>query len=319
MIESAAEMGAGLSRRGLDVRWSSAWSAEFDAALQHLPPLEDCPHELYRELMRPTSTRKRHALVSERGDPVALISLRRRGYAWEPVAYQCVPFALAPARNAQTLGRALNALGLNIVIAAGLSDMAADLNATASWGYDWYKIDVAGDYEAYWRAKKRQYTISRARRHLAALECRIDGEGDLEWIVDKWREQWAEDPGQEVVAAEDRLNLWPLLARPREAGALRVRTILLASDKGRVGGLVFTTRGDVAMAQCGGREAELDDGYLAGAFTVALVDWARANGITTIDMAGGEYKRHWGPVGGQRYGAIFRPSLLNAFSWALPA
>ena len=211
----------------------------------------------------------------------------------------------------------MNATGLDIMAAAGLGPETPAMRPTAFWTYDWHKIDLTADYEGYWRQKKRQYNISRARRHLKELAVRIDGEGDLAWIVEKWREQWADDPGQEVVAAEDRLRLWPLLMAAREP-ALRVRTLMLATaDGARVGGLVFTTKGDAAMAQCGGRDATHDDGYLAAAFTVALVDWAKANGLAFIDMAGGEYKRHWGPVGGQRYGAMFRPRLIQAFSWAL--
>lgn len=314
-LESLAQAGA--PRAGLDVKWTDTWAPAFDAALEQLPALEDCSRDLYRELLRPTSAKKRHALVSENGAPLALISLRQRGHAWEPVTFQCVPFAIAPAHDHAALGRALHALGLNILLAGGLGDYITALNPTSSWAYDWHAIDLSGDYEGYWRQKKRQYTISRARRHLKEFEVRIDGEGDLEWIVNKWREQWADDPGREIVAADDRLNFWPRLMTAREPGALRVRTIMLAAGGERVGGLVFTTKGDTAMAQCGGRDAARDDGYLAAAFTVALVEWAKANGFKAIDMAGGDYKRHWGPVAGQRHGAIFRPRLLQAFAWAL--
>lgn len=312
-IEAASRADARLRLGHLRVRWSDVWTHDFDAALESLPLLEGCPHNVYRELVRPTTAQKRHAIVTEADDILAVISLRRRGGIWEPVAYQCLPCAIAPARDYPALGRALNALGLEIVIAGGVGDFVNELQPSMSWAYDWHKIDLQSDYEAHWRKKKRQYTISRARRSLAELDVRVDGEGDLEWLVEKWRQQWADDPGCEVVAYEDRLNFWRALAGSREGNAPRLHTLQLVAGSKRAAGLVFTTKGDTVMIQCGGREEALDDGYTAAAFTVALVNWAVANGFRTIDMAGGEYKRHWGPVGGQRHGVVFRPRVLKLF------
>lgn len=310
-VEALSRAGAGLHRTGLKVTWARHWTPAFDSALYSLPPLPGCPHGIYRELLRPTAAIKRHALVCEQGTPLAIISLRKRGAFWEPVTYQCLPFAIAPARDAQVLGRALRALGVEVVVAGGVGDEINVLNSSASWTYDWHKIDLSGDFEAYWRQKKRQYTISRARRHLETCEIRVDGEGDLQWIIGKWREQWADDPGREIVASEDRLNLWRVLVGGRGADQISVHTLMLALEGRRLGGLVFTAWDGVVMAQCGGRDLGLDDGYLAAAFTVALVNWAKANGHASIDMSGGEYKRHWGPPGGQRHGAMFRPPLIQ--------
>jgi hypothetical protein len=310
-VEALSRASARLQRRGLSVTWTSRWTPALDAALELLPPLPGCPHLIYRELVRPTSVPKRHVLVCERGAPQAILSLRKRTRFWEPVTYQCLPFTIAPARDAGVLGRALGSLGAEVMVAGGIGKELAALQPSSFWTYDWHTIDLRGDPEVYWRSKKRQYTISRGRRCLERCEVRVDADGDLEWIVARWAEQWAKDPGCEVVATEDRLNLWPALMHHEDPNMIRVHTIMLVEKGERVGGLVFTVNQGIAMAQCGGRDPSRDDGYVAAAFTLALIDWSKARGLSSIDLAGGEYKRHWGPPGGQRHGVIFRPPLIN--------
>jgi hypothetical protein len=310
VAEAVTRAQASLRLDSIEVSWSSKWNATLDAALEKLPELEGCPRTVYRELLKPTS-RKLHALVHERGAPIAVISLRERKLQWEPVAYQCLPHAIAPATSHAALGRALRALGVEVEVSGVDGKQFAALGSMESWAYDIYQVDLRSDYEAHWRAKKRQLTIRRARRHLAESDVRIDGVGDLEWIVNKWADQWAADPGQEIVAAGDRLNFWKALAADRTPGAYRLHTLMIVNNGSPVGGLVFTSKDGVVMAQCGGREPSLDDGYVAAAFTVGLIEWAKGQGYETFDLAGGEYKRHWGPVGEQRYGVIVRPLLLR--------
>jgi hypothetical protein len=84
--ETMGGIEARAKRGGLEVRWSNARTPELDQALKTLPPLPDCPHDLYRELLKPTRAQKKHALVLENGQPVALVSLRSCARHWEPVA-----------------------------------------------------------------------------------------------------------------------------------------------------------------------------------------------------------------------------------------
>ncbi len=303
---------------GISVLWAEAWTPAFDEALAALPALADCPHELYRELLRPTDAPKRHALVRENGAPIAIISLRRCQRHWEPVAYQCLPGAIAPALDAPALGRALNALGLEVRVNAGLGPDVEQMAPRYSWKYVWYQIDLQSDYQAHWRAKKRQYTINRARKRCAEMERRVDGEGDLEWIITQWREQWASDPGQEIVATQDRIHFWGALAKLGDRNHLRLHTLTLLGQGKRAAGLIFTSRGDTVMLQCGGRDPGFDDSYSRAATTLASVDWAAEHGFRYLDLAAGDFKRLWGPEGGVRYGAIFRPRIIDALSWANP-
>jgi CelD/BcsL family acetyltransferase involved in cellulose biosynthesis len=245
--------------------------------------------------------------------------LRRCRRHWEPVAYQCVPGAIAPAVDTPALGRALNALGVEVRVNAGLGPEVELLAPRYSWKYVWYKVDLQSDYEAHWRAKKRQYTVRRARKQCADMQQRIDGAGDLEWIIAQWRTQWADDPGQEVVAAGDRVRFWGALMRAPPEGGLGLHTLQLLSREGkRAAGLIFTSNGDTVMLQCGGREPEFDDSYARAYLHIAAIEWAKQHGFKFLDLAAGDFKRLWGPEGGVRYGAIFRPPLIDAFTWANP-
>jgi hypothetical protein len=315
-VESIAGLSAQYAGNGLKVRWSRTWDRDLDEALAQLPPFEDCSHDMYRELVQPTQVPKQHALVLEHGVPIAQISLRRRKRFWEPVTYQCLPKAIAPATSMSMLGRALNALGTEVHVPAGIGEEIGELNARQSWSYEWYGVDLQGDYEGYWRSKKRMYTIRRARQRCAEMERRINGEGDLEWIIAQWREQWADDPGQEVVATEDRLRFWGALARSRDKGRMQLHTLQLLAGNRRVAGLVFTSSDQTVMLQCGGRDPEFDDSYSRAALHLSAIDWAAGNGFRYLDLAGGDWKRHWGPPGGVRHGAIFRSPIIEALSWA---
>ncbi len=311
-VEMLARAQAPSSRTS--VNWSSTWNATLDAALEHLPPLNGVPHALYRRLLQPTGVPKLHALALEEGRVTALVSLRRRNLFWEPVAYQCIPMAVAPALDDGALGRAIASLGLEVRVSAGLGAEVEALHPQRSWKYDFYKVDLAGDYEAHWRQKKRQYTIRRARKTLAEVEQRLDGDGDLDWIVNHWREQWSGHPDNEVVAAPDRLNFWSALMDAR-SNALGLHTLQLLKDGKRAAGLVFTSIGDTAMIQCGGRDPGFDDAYARAAALIAAIEWAKGRGFAWLDIAGGDEKRLWAPIGGQRYGAIFRPPLMERLYW----
>jgi hypothetical protein len=313
VVETMGELEARATRGGIDVQWSDAWTPELDRALEKLPPLPDCPHDLYRELVKPTRAKKRHALVRESGDVTALISLRQAARHWEPVAYQCVPATVAPAVDAPALSRAIYALGIEVRVPAGMGEEVVALRPADCWAYDTHKIDLAGDYEAHWRARSRLKRIRRALRDTALLERRVNASGDLEWTIEQWREQWKYDLAQEVVAADDRLNFWGALAK-RENSALNVVTLVLADGERRVAGFIMLVKGDVAMSQCSVRDQNYNDAGTAS-YLFAMA-WADAHGVSVLDLGSGPYKNDWGPVAGRRYGAVFRPRVMSALSWA---
>jgi hypothetical protein len=317
-IESVARFGARAHAGATTIEWFDAWNDKLDAALNQMPPMPECGHDVYRALLKETGVPKRHALATENGAPTAVISLRQRRHFWEPVTYQCIPKQVAPAVNGAALGRALKALGVEVRVEGGMGDNIAELAPTKSWAYEWRKVELKTDYEAHWREKKRQYTIRRARKTLAGVTQRVDGDGDAEWIVDHWRKQWLEDESREIVAAPDRANFWPVLMAARDRSALKIHTLQIMQGERRMAGLVFTCMGDTAMIQCGGADLEFDDAYARAAVLIAAIEWAKSAGFETLDIAGGPAKRYWGPVGGQRHGGLFRGPIVAAFAWVMP-
>lgn len=296
-------------RKHVEVRWRDAWTAELDEALDQLPEMRGCPHQLYRLLMAPTQAQKCHAMVYERGELIAVISLRKRRSFWEPISQQCPPAGIAPAKDNAALGRALAALGVEVRVVSGLGPEVTELHPRHSWDYEYHLLDLKGDFEEYWRERRRMYTIKRARKTLAQWECRVDDENDLEWIVEHWRQKWANDSNQEVVATEDRIRFWRGFMAARTDG-VELHAMQLLADGQRTAGLIFTHEAERTVLQCGSHDPEFDKQYCRAACILATIDWCVAHNSPALDFAGGD-QRLWAPVGGKRYGAIFRPRSID--------
>jgi hypothetical protein len=301
------------------IHWAQAWDRRLDEALDYLPSVRGCTREQYRELVLPTSVQKLHALATEGGVPTALISLRRRNSYWEPVAYQCLHGVIAPASDTAALGRALNALSIEVRVSAGLGQEACNLNAPLIYSYDAFQIDLQSDYEAYWHRNKKGHlrAVRRARTSCADMTIRVDGEGDMEWIVQNWRLMWERDQAREVVAAEDRLRFWCALqnnglARDEQ---FTIHSLQLLADGARVAGAVHIRMGNTAVFQCTARAAEFEQFFVGNRVLDASIEWASSIGCQVFDLGSGDYKKRWGPPGGvQQYGAHFRPKITSIFN-----
>ena len=91
---SALDFLASLSglRQPLQVQWFDTWHGVLDEALQEPLDFGGYPPELWRLLaLNPGRTPKKMALVTDRGTPVAVAVLRRRGHHWEPATRFSVP------------------------------------------------------------------------------------------------------------------------------------------------------------------------------------------------------------------------------------
>ena len=320
-VETVTQIGARFSRASTDIQGKSAWDAACDAALEALPAPSGCTRAQYKALTEPTQAPKRHALAREGGEPTALISLRRRGNFWEPVTYQALPGVIAPAAEAAALGRALNALGLEVRIDAGLEVVPAELAPSFHYPYAVYQVDLGGDYVAHWkkRNQKHLWAVRRARQRCEGAVHRLNGPGDLEWIVDQWRQNWADDPSDEIVAAPDRTRFWSALAasEPTE-NDWRVTTLTLLSEGERAAGTVLLSRGEVVSFQCTARNPAFDK-LSAGTRVLDLaIEWSAQNGFKCFDLGGGDFKKGWGKASAERYGALFRPKLMSMLYKAGP-
>lgn len=322
LIDQAALLSAhmGPDRKGLEIIWQDDWTDTFDQALDSFAPPRGCTMEQYRTLLQPTEYTKRHALVLENDTPVALISLRRRNRIWEPVAYQALTGFIAPARDLPTLGRALRATGLDILIGGGLNEDVLQTGASFAHPYEVVRVDLQSDYEAYWELNDRQHYkhVSSARKKCKRMHMVVNDKNDIEWIVNTWRDVWKDSPENETVAAPERINFWnslPTTSDNPEELTVQVHTLYDGDE--RAAGAIVTSIDGVQMGQC---QVQLKKHRNRGAGTRILdltLEHSAKAGFKYHDFGGGHgYKSLWGPMDGRRYYAGFRPKLLDRFEWA---
>lgn len=313
-VISASRIATSLTSGPTKTAWFDTWTPTLDQALDALPAIPGCAHDVYRELTQPSEAVKRHALVTEHGQPTAVISLRSRRRYWEPVAYQALPGVIAPAASPAALGRALRALGIEVRIEAGMDADVQDLNPTTSYAYDARQVELQTDYEALWTSKHRN-NVRRARKRCDEfMQLRIDGEGDLEWCVHQWRSMWEGDEEEEIVAAGDRLRFWQAFMRGQTADSLiQFHTVHLLDGERRTAGHVLMCKDGVVRGQCITRDPEYDHCAAGVRSMDSAIAWAAGAGHRLFDLGGGsDYKRLWGEALGKRYGAIFRPKAVSA-------
>jgi|CXWL01.1.fsa_nt_gi hypothetical protein len=297
------------------VLWFNAWTSELDAALTALPAPAGCSRDHYRVLTEPTGVAKRHALVLDNEAPIAVVSLRKRNRYWEPVTYQCLPGVIAPAIDSSALGRAINALGVEVRVGGGLGPEVQELNPRIAFHYEAHRVDLRGDYQAYWRKRRQRHlwAVRRARSKCEHGTQRLDGESDLDWAVDMWSRNWANDPENEIVVARDRRNFWNAISsvEPSE-NAWTPHVLQLSLDGRRAAAAVLLCQGDTVTFQCTARDLAFDE-FSAGTRVLDLaIEWAAEQGFSWFDLGGGgSNKHHWGPRCGLRYGAIFRTTFFD--------
>lgn len=313
-VIAAARIATRLATRDVRIDWFDAWNATLDQALEALPTIPGCHHDLYRELTQPTNVQKCHALATENGQPTALISLRRRRRYWEPVAYQSLSGVIAPASSQAALARALRALGVEVRIEAGLDKSVVDLNPRSYWTPDNYRVDLRGDYEARWSHNHRN-NVRRARKRCDEfMQCRVDDVGDLEWCCAQWERVWEGADAEETVAAKDRLRFWRAFMKQQNADSpIQFHTLHLLDGDRRTAGLVLMCQDGTALGQCIVRDPEYNRFWVGVRIMDASIQWAAGAGQRQFDLGSGQdYKQSWGePVAG-RYGAIFRPRAISA-------
>jgi len=290
-------------RPNVKVRWFDEWAPVLDDALASLPELEFCKHSLFSEIARtPGPTKKRLALVTQGGEPIAVACIRRRKTFWEPVLENCIPLSTFPTKPG-ALGVAVDALGLEVRI-GGYPEDPSPLRPTSAEPYAIFRADLTGDYEAHWRAKHRMTEIRQARKRTATLKLRWDEPGDVAWIVRAWKEMWKDDPEQQaVVAGDDRL-----IASQRLMSEGRLHCALLLDDDHPVGGVTLVPQGSTLYLHCMGRDLARGSHSLGTRLHDECFAWGVRSGYKAIDFGGGvDYKRWWAPHAADRYQLVFEP------------
>lgn len=307
VLDRLGRLTSRLQYPSLDVAHFDEWNADLEDALRALPELRGVSHDAYIQLALPTEVPKRHALVSDHDGPLAVISVRQRDRAWEPVTLGCIPDAISPCRSNQALGQALKASALNIRVDFGLEE-AESYSPTFLFPYEVHQIDLEGDYEAHWRKKGNHKNTKRAAKRCAEMTLRIDDPGASHRLVEFWRAAWADDPRNEACSATDRDRFWSALStEPYEDGLQLVTVELMAGDD-VAAGTIGIRDGKHFILQCLSRNPEYD-WHMAGTRAIeATVELAVEQNCTIVDFGGGGgYKRWWAPINAMRYGLVSQP------------
>lgn len=319
VIEASARADAGRRRpKHIETQVFSEWNEELDQLLEQLPEPPMCSRNAYRQLCLPAECPKKHIVLRENGQVIALLSLRRRKDFWEPVTYQALRGFIAPARDFDAVVQVLHTAGMEISIAAGLGGVANELGAHVVYSFEYHVADLTSDHEEHWMRNKRRHfnSVSKARRKCKNFEVAVDRDGDIEWGLNTWRDMWKDDPEDEVCAFCDRLRLWTALREEASAepGHYGLRTVSVRDGDRIAACVIFVAHEDKLFWQCTSRDLAYNK-HGVGTFALdAALRWAKEQGYKTVDLSGGAgFKADWAPVAGERFGAIIRPAPIRFF------
>jgi len=295
-----------LRPRGVGVSWYDDWCGDLDAALRALPEVEACPHELFRILARPRGgVRKRIALVHENGAPLAVIALRRRFDLWESVCDGVVPHAFAAMRPARWDTAA--ALGCLVHV----NEWAGAPPATAGSREikPRYRVATNTDFDALWKQQHNAESVARARNRCdkdGGFAFEIDGDNAAEWVIENWRDRWADDRFGEAQTAEDAIEAARYLRTQGRYHAFR----LLHHDQ-PVAGITMLAADGVLHFMNSYRNDAYDRFGVGTRLFELFFRWAASSPYRMVDMGAGDYKERWAPQDGEVTSFLLGPIHLR--------
>jgi hypothetical protein len=307
------------SARGLKVSWFDEWHPALDEALQALPETDNCPHELYRLMVQnPGSARKRTALVTKQGVPVAVAGLRQTGArSWEPVTQWIIPGVVFPAQPGYLMP-ALEAIGVDIQVAWWRMEAPPPPSRWIRYreSAPVHRMRCSDDFERYWRETKHFKTVQHKRNRCRDFTLAINSPGSVEWVIENWEAKWRNNPAIMDPSLPDRVAA----AKYLENQGLHYTLLLLDQDT-PIGGATQTVHGNDLVAGVIYREPEYD-WYGVGIRLIDLVfSFAAEKGFDWIDIGGGhDYKNKWAPQEGARWQFNICPEYLyrgkQVVNWA---
>lgn len=298
-----------MAPRGLRVMWFEGWHPALDEALRTLPEAESCPHELYRLLVQnPTPSRKRIALITEQGRPVALVALRQRyGLPWEPVTQWLIPGLVFPACSGFT-AKALEALGMELRVAWWRMAVPPPQSRWVRYSESTptYRFPCSGDFEHYWRETGHFKDIRNKRNRCRNFTVTVNLPGATEWVMKNWETTWFNAIERLDSSLADRI----VAAQYLEAQNKHY-TFLLSDQGDPIGGATAIVHGNTLVAGVIYRAPEYEK-YGIGIRLIDLIfSFAAETGFDWIDIGGGqEYKKRWAPQDGEHWHFTLCPEPL---------
>jgi hypothetical protein len=285
---------------GLKVHWFDNWHASLDEALNTLPELDACPHELFRLLIQNSGpSRKRIALITEHGTPVSVVGLRQKGrFSWEPVMQWIVPGEPFPSKSGYSM-RAMEALNMEVWVAwwrvenpPPSSLLVRYLESTPT-----YRMHASDNLEDYWRETGQFKTIRRIRNRCKDLTLFFNKPGYAEWTIRNWEAKWRQMGVMPDPSLADRI----LAANYLEASK-RYYTFTLFDGEIPAGAATMMAHRNDLVAGVLYYEPQYRKLGIGNRLIDIFFSFGVENGFETIDIGGGhEYKKNWAPQSGQRW------------------
>ena len=299
------------ARHRFKVQWFDCWKEELDKALYALPEMEGCPHKLYRLLLQNrVQGRKRIALVSELGTPVALAGLKYRARTrdWVPVTHYLLPAAVFPVREGSLIP-VLEAFGLDIWISwwgfegTPPGDRLRELERTPT-----YKLALAGNFEQFWRgANDQMKDVRRARNKCKGFRLEVNLQGSTEWTLQNWHKKWHGGDSPCDSNLDDRL----LVARYLEDQG-RYYTLTLLDGEIVTAGISLVSHRKEVIGLYSYRKPEYDRNWVGQRLLDLSFHWAAESGFEKLDLGGdyADHKARWAPEDGEKYALRVCPSRI---------
>jgi len=280
---------------GLKVTWFDSWHPVIDEALQLLPEMETCPHELFRLLIETHGAdQKRITLFTEKGVPVAVAGLRRisRRYRFELVTWIIIPDSIFPTQPGYLMP-ALEALGVEVIVCWRRmhSPRPSSLLMRDPEELAVYQIQCSTSFEDYWRESGHWNTIKRCRNRCRNFNHVINPPGGVEWTIKNWGPVWDVDP----ILVDDSI----LSAKYMENQGQHYTFLLLDGEK-PVAGHTFLQHGQDMVWQVTYRDPTYDKFGVGTRLMDIAFHWIAEAGYNSIDLGGRHtYKVRWAPPVGE--------------------
>jgi hypothetical protein len=284
---------------GFKLKYYSDWHADLDEALLHIPEQEIFPHELFRLMMQMSDAEKKKIiLVTERGEPVAVVGLRNRLGYWEPVTQWIVPGVLFPVKVGY-LSRVLPSLGLEIKVAwwrweapPPIDSGFKNVVSTPTNG-----MLCSEDFEQYWKSTGQLKDIRKYRKRCEGFELKVNSPGGSEWIIRHWEAKWRPQGFDEMPDLAERLLCMQYLQERN----LYYSLLLYDGDEAAAGGTLMIHRGCV-VAHCSYRNPKYDWHGSMTHLNELIFAWSKEMEFIGVDLGGSfDYKNGWAPENGMKW------------------
>ncbi|MBN1559679.1 GNAT family N-acetyltransferase [candidate division KSB1 bacterium] len=296
-------------KREISFDWFREWHPILDKALESLPEMDNCPHDLYKRLIKDDMGANKRVALAKKGDtPVALIGLKKRSDSWVPVTHYLLPNCFFP-MDERHFRSILDDIRVNLWISWWRNDKSIPdcryLRKIET--IPTYRLDLTQDYESQWTKKQRK-NVRAARNRCSNFTFAVNPPGSAEWIIKNSSEKWNENSDMRFLDVKNQL----IAVKYLEMRDRHFSLILSDEDK-FIAGSTLIVHGQDLVGQYMYRLHEYDK-YGVGARLMDLTfSWAKEAGFKSIDMGGdySDYKKNWAPIAGEKINVnICPPSKL---------